>query len=208
MTLTFTSIVNSNIFPDEFANLTTNNTIEFSKSGRLAVVYAPNGVGKTSFARTLRDGNKERPDIKYDCSPEKKFVVIEDQNGRDIIQGKAGEFFIGHDIVLADKMFAALDTMYNSICGEFAKYLKDVKITGKDSWIIGYLNRISKKFGAFTNALLNSRDKGKTEKYKTVYEILSDSNIRIGNESQDIDNRKYDFFVSHSAGVINELPTK
>ena len=57
MKLFFSSLKNSCIFEDDFAHLSEQNgTIEFKRmqtSGGIAVVYAPNGTGKTSFANLL-----------------------------------------------------------------------------------------------------------------------------------------------------------
>lgn len=171
----------------------------------MAVVYAPNSVGKTSFAKNLRDGHKGNKDIYYKCSPDKNFIVIEDQNSRDIIHGSAGEFFIGHDIALADKLFSEIDSMYTAICDDYSRFLKGVKITSKDSWLIDSLGKINDKFALFTNSISNSRDKGKKDKYETIYSILSDSQFHVEEEAQDIDSQKYDFFVNHGTGVISEL---
>lgn len=203
MKITFTSLVNSSIFPESFKNLNSNNTIEFSDSCRLAVVYAPNGVGKTSFARTLREGNKTNPRITYSCSPATNFIVISDQNGRDIIEGNAGDFFIGPDIAKADAIFAELDSMYSAICNDYANYLKEKKITTKDSWIIHYLEKVNSQFASFTNGISNSRDRGRKDKYDRVYHIIS--SLTAAEENPGIDKRKYDFFTQHASDVISDL---
>ena len=59
MKLSFSSIQNENIFQPKFKDLNANgnNVIEFRKqpqaAGGIAVVYAPNGTGKSSFTRVL-----------------------------------------------------------------------------------------------------------------------------------------------------------
>lgn len=57
MKVIFSSIKNSNIFENDFEHLSEDNgVIEFKHmrgAGGIAVVYAPNGTGKTSFAKLL-----------------------------------------------------------------------------------------------------------------------------------------------------------
>ena len=59
MRITFSRIKNHNIFQPEFENLsmTGNASIEFKRmqvaNAGMAVVYAPNGTGKSSFAEGL-----------------------------------------------------------------------------------------------------------------------------------------------------------
>ena len=47
-TIEFNKIENKNIFATEYENFVENNTIEFSAQN-IAVVYGPNGTGKTSL---------------------------------------------------------------------------------------------------------------------------------------------------------------
>ena len=53
MKLKFNSIKNQSIFQPEFQSFSANNVIEFKKqphaAGGIAVVYAPNGTGKSSY---------------------------------------------------------------------------------------------------------------------------------------------------------------
>lgn len=57
MKIIFSSIKNNNIFETDFEHLSSQNgTIEFKHmqgSGGIAVIYAPNGTGKTSLANLL-----------------------------------------------------------------------------------------------------------------------------------------------------------
>lgn len=50
----FKKIENATIFATDFRNFCVNNTIQFSDSG-MAVVYGPNGTGKTSFINVLAE---------------------------------------------------------------------------------------------------------------------------------------------------------
>lgn len=57
MKIIFSAIKNSGIFEDDFMHLPEEKgTIEFKRmqtAGGIAVIYAPNGTGKTSFANLL-----------------------------------------------------------------------------------------------------------------------------------------------------------
>lgn len=57
MKIIFSAIKNSGIFEDDFMHLPEERgTIEFKRmqtAGGIAVIYAPNGTGKTSFANLL-----------------------------------------------------------------------------------------------------------------------------------------------------------
>ena len=57
MKINFSAIKNSDIFEDDFMHLPEERgTIEFKRmqnTGGIAVIYAPNGTGKTSFANLL-----------------------------------------------------------------------------------------------------------------------------------------------------------
>ncbi len=57
MKIIFSTIKNNNIFKEDFSHLSKENgTVEFKhmqSSGGIAVVYAPNGTGKTSMTNLL-----------------------------------------------------------------------------------------------------------------------------------------------------------
>ena len=81
MKLEFSLIKNGTIFESDFQNLTpTNGTIEFkhlSTSGGIAVLYAPNGTGKSSFAKVLG----------IDSLTEELSFSVSDDSGSAIIPG-------------------------------------------------------------------------------------------------------------------------
>ena len=56
-TITFNKIENKNIFTPDYKNFVDNNIIEFSKQN-IAVIYGPNGTGKTSLIRSIQ-GEKD-----------------------------------------------------------------------------------------------------------------------------------------------------
>lgn len=112
MKLKFNSIKIQSIFQPEFQSLSSNgyNVIEFKKqphaAGGIAVVYAPNGTGKSSLTAVL--GNEEtRDDLSFEAvyndncviQPETKaFHTIGDQISRNVIEGETSDYLIGQDI--------------------------------------------------------------------------------------------------------------
>ena len=63
MKIIFSAIKNSGIFEDDFMHLSEEKgTIEFKRmqtAGGIAVIYAPNGTGKTFFLMQLMNGEIE-----------------------------------------------------------------------------------------------------------------------------------------------------
>lgn len=57
----FNKIENGLIFTSDYRTFVKNNTISFSNAG-IAVVYGPNGTGKTSLAKVLVE-KKEQPSL-------------------------------------------------------------------------------------------------------------------------------------------------
>ena len=112
MKLKFNSIKNQTIFQPEFQSFSANgyNVIEFKKqryaAGGIAVIYAPNGTGKSSLTAVL--GNeKTREDLSFEAvyndnctiQPETKaFHTIGDQISRNVIEGETSDYLIGQDI--------------------------------------------------------------------------------------------------------------
>ncbi len=70
MKLIFKSIKNEEIFESDFQNLSENQgTIEFKHMhapGGLAVVYAPNGTGKSSFTKVV-SSEKSTANLSFAC---------------------------------------------------------------------------------------------------------------------------------------------
>ena len=99
MKLIFKSIKNESIFGSDFENLSeSQGTVEFKHMhtpGGLAVVYAPNGTGKSSFTRVV-SSEKSTANISFlaedetgnSITPENgAFHTIKDQINRNVIGG-------------------------------------------------------------------------------------------------------------------------
>lgn len=131
MKLVFTSIKNGTIFETDFQNLTpANGTVQFKRMnapGGLAVVYAPNGTGKSSLTRVLAAEQSDNQisfsatdDNGVTINPETMaFHIIPDQVNRNVIGGKETDYLIGHQIrreyELRDNINSTMDAVYNSL---------------------------------------------------------------------------------------------
>ena len=97
----FTKIENREIFTRDFRPLEKNNEVKFSAQG-MAVIYGPNGTGKTSLIKAIAGEKKAHVEFEYNGnsfnSGETVFHVINDQNSRNIIVGEAKDFLLGDNI--------------------------------------------------------------------------------------------------------------
>jgi len=102
MKIEFNKIAKGSIFCEEFINLIQNNLVTFERN-RIAIIYGPNGTGKTSLAKILDQDVGSEYSISIDgnifTEKDPKFAhIISDQNDRNIIQGSTDDFIIGDNI--------------------------------------------------------------------------------------------------------------
>ena len=99
MSLVFKKIESGDIFTRDFSPLVRNNEITFSTSEEIAVVYGPNGTGKTSLIKVLGDAKGTKVEFSLDGTEYQAgsdiFHIINDQNNRNIISGETRDFFLG-----------------------------------------------------------------------------------------------------------------
>ena len=173
MAIIFHRIIKDNIFPAESFNpFISDNAIEFSKDG-IAVVYAPNGVGKTSLANVLEEGAGKNLSFEYDGKTDdpNAFYVIEDQNSRNIIKGDAGEFFVGTKVRDIKYNEQWLDARYEAIRLELRKFLdaRNIKLTGHH--FADVCGRRNEKLGKYVSDLANRSSQGKKQKYSDFADL-------------------------------------
>lgn len=88
MALVFNKIENADVFTRDFSPLTRNNQINFPNNEEIAVVYGPNGTGKTSLIKVLSDAPNTKLEFDYEgttyTSGTSVFHVVNDQNNRKI----------------------------------------------------------------------------------------------------------------------------
>ena len=133
MVLVFNRIENADVFTRDFSPMTRNNQINFPNNEEIAVVYGPNGTGKTSFIKVLSDAPNTKLEFNYEgttyTSGTSVFHVVSDQNNRNIISGETRDFFLGDNIqhefelqdLLAEKRAVFISTVLS--------ILKSYKIT-------------------------------------------------------------------------------
>ena len=115
-------------------NLAQNGAIEFKHmqgSGGIAVVYAPNGTGKTSLANLL-DMEASAENISFVATDEqgntiapetKAFHVIQDQLNKNVIRGKTTDYLIGVQIrreyELRDRINSSFLNAYDQLASKY-----------------------------------------------------------------------------------------
>ncbi len=166
--LIFKKIENSTIFATDYRNFCINNTIQFSDSG-MAVVYGPNGTGKTSFINVLAEKDNtsfvaEYDGIQIQDNSSGFFHVILDQNNRHIISGTTKDFFLGDNIQREFELKEYIDEERTRILGVVVNNLKTTfGISSSSSKILNYVQ--NSDFKKLLTDISNARSKG--AKYKT-----------------------------------------
>lgn len=141
--LTITKLKKESILLPEFETLTQNNEIQFSNNG-IAVIYGPNGTGKTTISNILLGENKTEFDASYDdqtyagITGTDLFHVIPNQISRNIIAGTTDEFILGANIALERQTKAQLDL-------EFGKLIEKIQAKLKDKYKVAKQNAMAIK---------------------------------------------------------------
>lgn len=207
--LEFYKIKRENIFANDFNNFIKNNKIAFSENG-IAVIYAPNGVGKTSLSKVLDCQKGSEFDAKFGTIivNEKKndlFHVISDQNSRHIIQGETEEFLLGDDI---RKEFELKKKIDNEIAEVFEnklpKILKDnFNISKTKGTLINLIE--DSKLKEFISDIANAKSRGKginIEEFANKIKILKVLNIKEYSED------RFNYYIKdieNKESIINKI---
>ena len=93
----FNKVENAEIFTRDFSPFVKNNEIGFPTGEEIAVIYGPNGTGKTSLIKVLSSEKNTKVQFQFEgqtyTSGQDVFHVINDQNNRNIIVGETKDFF-------------------------------------------------------------------------------------------------------------------
>ncbi|MCK4797368.1 MAG: ATP-binding protein, partial [Spirochaetes bacterium] len=163
--LEFSILNNENIFCEDFNEFNKNNIIDFSNDG-IAVLYGPNGIGKTSFAKILNSESNTEFAAKWnDVEIEDDanlFHIITDQNHRNIISGETHDFLLGENIEKEFELKNQIEDESELIFGTTLrqKLISDYNISKKSSKLLQKITNSDIK--NYIEAIANSQNKGKT----------------------------------------------
>ncbi len=192
----FKKIEIGTIFTHEFRNFISNNVISFSDQG-LAVIYGPNGTGKTSLINTLsgKEGSSFIAEYKgktYTENSDGLFFIINDQNHRNIISGTAKDFFIGEDIQreydLIEKISKARESFISSLIEQSKTIFNASSASSKSLDII-----TNPEVKAFLVECLNVRIKGKNYDASKIVGLVQSSPSQAVPE---FDTSKWNYFIT------------
>lgn len=203
MQLEFLKLKKENIFCEDFINMSKNNVIDFSNTN-INILYAPNGVGKSSFCKILDNqgefvlnynGNKYTTN---DCN---LFHVINDQNSRNIIKGKTQDFLLGDNIAKEYELKEWIDDKFDDIYKNLRLTLKNQMNLSKTTdnkflWIENSIQDIIKK-------IVNIREKSTEIDLNDYIELIKGiKEVDLG----EYDFEKYKYIISNdNYGIINKI---
>lgn len=179
MKLEFSSIINGTIFEPEFQSLSAlNGTISFKRMnnapGGIAVIYAPNGTGKSSLAKVL-NAEALTEQMSFEAtdetgctiSPEThSFHLIPEQVNRNVIRGKETDYLIGQQIrreyELRDSINNSFETAFSNLS---SKFKNDFKVTKVGDFILTQIEKSADdshlEAYKYLRSIINTRTHGK-----------------------------------------------
>ncbi len=163
MSLIFKKIENGDIFTRDFSPFVRNNEMTFPTSEEIAVVYGPNGTGKTSLIKVLADAKNTKVEFSLDGTEyqagEGVFHIINDQNNRNIISGETRDFFLGDNIRYEFELQDQISEERNAVVSSILSLIKNTyDISAGNSRLIELLSK--SKLAEFIKDCANSRSKG------------------------------------------------
>lgn len=211
-TLKFEKIVNGNIFQSDFFDMSsnTNATIEFRESkncsGGIAVIYGPNGTGKTSFAKVLeckKSDNDKMFIATYDNksfgAEEQKFYVINDQLSRNVIKGGTSDYLIGANIRREYELKKKITVEFERIITDYIpkKLKNDFKISKMGDYLLDKLDDMQAK--DYIKKIVNAKNRGRDINQN---EFIAYIKAAIKREVTDeLEDAKLNFFVADCSGT-------
>jgi len=189
MALVFSSIKNGTIFQDDFEKLTPENgTIKFkhinkNQKGGIAVIYAPNGTGKSSLCRVL-EAETSSDTLSFVATSGKKkiepqtkaFHIIPEQVTRNVIRGKETDYLIGKDIqreyALRDKIDKVLENVYSNLRNTFKQ---EYNITAVKHFLLTQIASLYNEAFGYIQNIVNKQKKSKDIDWSKFIAFIRDS---------------------------------
>lgn len=205
------SIQHQNILDEQYLNLTENNEIAFSSQG-IAVIYGPNGVGKTTLTKALSCSDETSHfTINYNgndyVDDENLFHIVEEQRNRNIIKGETQDFILGDDIRREYELKAQLDAHIKDFTDRVVETLKTFGISSKSSVLFQLL--IEKNYVDVLKEFANKANRGKDFTSTDICNVFSSLTLTTVDESEEYES-KMKFFISdysNKHSVIKRIET-
>lgn len=167
--LKFNTIENGEIFTQDFSPFVKNDEIDFPTCGeKIAVLYGPNGTGKTSLVKVLSGIKGTKVKFEFGgtsyTSGSTVFHVINDQNNRNIIVGETKDFFLGDNIKREFELQKLLSEARVSIISDIISKLKsNHSVSAMSSPLLALIT--DAEIAEIVKDIVNNKSKG--AKYET-----------------------------------------
>lgn len=209
--LKFKRIQKENIFCDDFIDLEDNNEIDFQKKN-IAIVYAPNGTGKSTLSKILDFEKGTNFELTYDNSDystenkKRLFHKISDQICRNIIEGEAGDFVLGDNIRKERELKNDIDNEFKELFNsKLIPKLKEEFAISKQSSLFVKDCITNLKIQNYVSFLVNKQNKGKGIDY---FEFITYISTMQELQEDEYDQDKYNYFLNHydkSKSILKQI---
>lgn len=209
--LTFKQIKNGDIFKTEYSNLLTtgNASIEFKMQpqakGGIAIIYAPNGTGKTSLCEVL-DNKNDSTDKMFVANyngqeitgKDKKFHVIKDQMNRHVIPGDTSDYLIGANIHREYELKKKIADGFLEAFNKIPKIFKsEYKVTKKGDYLISRV--VNNDAARYIREIIPNAKRGKSIDHREFIQFVSNTAKITLPDAVDADKRN--FIIGDVAGA-------
>ena len=224
MKLEFSSIINGTIFETDFQSLTAaNGTVEFKHmgtSGGIAVIYAPNGTGKSSFAKVL-NADASSDQLSFIASDEtgstitvetQAFHIIPEHINRNVIRGKETDYLIGKQIrreyELRDSINTAFQTAYSNLV---SKYKSDFKVGKVGDFLLTQIGTLDgnlyREAFKYLRSIVSTRTHGKNINQNEFVEFIRNKENKLNLIELDANKRAWVILDASKTKITETITT-